>query len=534
MKSLDRFSGIRFKILGALLCVSLLSTLAFTYHAYVIQRAEIYAGYEKQLDVAARAVPHLLPSDYHDRAVNADGINETEYLDLMWQATDWAKSTGVSYVYNFIRRDGEIYFTFTSGTEEQRAEGTWVPYFEPYDASVAVRGLFDATGRVVEETEDEYGTFLSVLLPFTNTAGEVYVAGADVYLEEVRGKLQATVRNSMFIGIAIFAALMLVGILISGRVARPIRALAHQTSRLSQQGFAPDEEFEREMTGIAEHAGGEVGQLAGATTQMVTKLQDYIDHIKRFTAAKERLESELSIARNIQMSFLPKQFPPYPDRPEFDLYAMLEPAREVGGDLYDFALMNEEQLFVCVGDVSGKGVPSALFMAVTKTLFKGMAHPDWSPARIMTRVNDELREHNEALMFVTVFFAILNLRTGELDYCNAGHNPPVLLRKGAAPVFLDTTPGFVLGVEEFEYTAQSIRLQPGDHLFLYTDGVTEAMNTKQELYGNDRLIEVLADTPHDSPRELSETVMASVHTYAKGEPQSDDVTVLDVVFNGSK
>ena len=516
----------------AIFLISLFSTIAFTFHAYTIQRQEIFNGYIQQLHVAALAVPHLLPHGFHDRITDERSVSEEEHLDIMWLMTDWAHEAGVSFVYSFVRRGDTVHFSSTSGTEEQRREGTWVPFFEPYEASDEVLAIFDTMEPQMDEEVDEFGHFLSVVLPMTNAAGEVYLAGADVYIDKVREQLQATILNCVIIGVIIFGVMSAVGLGLSNRIARPVIALAKQTKRLSDHGFAPDETFERETAKVATSSRDEVGRLAAATIQMVQKLQDYIENIKRFTAAKERLESELHIARNIQMSFLPKQFPPYPDIKEFDLFAMLEPAREVGGDLYDFFMLDEDHLFFGVGDVSGKGVPSALFMAVTKTLFKGMAHPNIPPSTIMGRVNDELRESNEALMFVTVFCGILNIRTGDFQYSNAGHNPPLLIRNGQPPEFLKIPKGFILGVEEFEYVTQSITLKPGDQVLLYTDGVNEAMNVEKKLYGDKRMMETVASAPKDTPRALVETLMRSVHTYAEGEPQSDDVTILSMTYYG--
>lgn len=524
--------SIRRKFMAAIFLISLFATVAFTFYAYTIQRTEIYNGYYNQLTVAALAVPHLLPDGYHDRIRDAESVPESEYLDLMWMMTDWAEEAGVSFVYSFLRQGTNVYFTSTSGTEKQRETGTWVPFFTPYEASEEVYAIFDTHTPQRAEEIDEFGHFLSVVMPMTNQTGEVYLAGADVRIDKVRAELRATIIKCVLIGLLIFALTSAIGIGISNRIAGPIITLADQTKRLTDQGFAPDEAFETETGAIASSSGDEVGRLASATIQMVHKLQDYIENIKRFTAARERLESELSIARNIQMSFLPKQFPPYPDKKEFDLYAQLEPAREVGGDLYDFFLLDEDHLFVSVGDVSGKGVPSALFMAVTKTLFKGMAHPRLEPSAIVARVNNELRESNEALMFVTLFCGVLNIRTGAFQYANAGHNPPIIIRKGRPPSLLEIPPGFVLGVEAFEYTSQTIDLQPGDQILLYTDGVTEAMNAAKQCFGEAALLDTLQQLDDHSPQHTVETLMAAVHAYAAGEPQSDDVTILSVVYNG--
>jgi len=525
------FVSIRRKIMGAVFVISLVSTIAFSLHAYVVQRKEIYDGHLHTLKAAALSVPHLLPEGFHDRPLTPDAISEEAYLELMWMMTDWAESAGVSYVYSFVRQNGEILFSSTSGNEEQRRDGTWVKFLEPYEASGELRRVFDTGVPQMDEEEDEYGSFLSVVIPQTNALGEVFLVGADIYISEVQAQLRHTLARSTAIGVLVFLFVSLLGAGLSRRITGPLVTLAEQTRRLSANGFAPDETFERETGLISTRSRDEVGRMAGATIQMVHKLQDYIENIKKFTAAKERIESELNIARNIQMSFLPKVFPPWPHIKSFDIYAALEPAREVGGDLYDFFLLDDDHLFFGVGDVSGKGVPSALFMAVTKTLFKGMADPGLKPGEILDRVNNELRENNDALMFVTVFCGILNFRTGEFVFTNAGHNPPVLIRAGAEPAFLEIPKGFILGVEEFSYKTSSIQLQTGDRLVLYTDGVTEAMNAEHQLYGEARMMETIGTTKASDARELVTTLMASVHAYAAGEPQSDDVTILSLTYH---
>lgn len=533
MNDATQSTSIGRKIIALVFLIGVLYTATFSIHTFLTQRKDIIEGHLDLLTCAALAVPELLPEGFHERVLEVGSVSEEEYLRTMWKMTDWAHKAGVSFVYSFVRRGDTLHFTSTSGTEKQRRDGTWVPFFEPYEASEGVWSIFETHQAQHEAAKDEYGHFLSVVMPMTNQTGEVYLVGADIYSDEIRALLHQTLIRGAIMALLIFVIGSCIGIWISNRITHPLIVLAKETRRLTEHGFAVDADFTKNTTAVAQSSRDEVGRLAGAIIQMVQKLQDYIDNIKRFTAAQERIESELNIARNIQMSFLPKVFPPFPEHKQFDIYATLEPAREVGGDLYDFFMLDEHHLFVAVGDVSGKGVPSALFMAVTKTLFKGMAHPNLSPSTIMERVNNELRENNEALMFVTLFCGILDIRTGLLTYANAGHNPPVLLRRQEAPHFLEIPRGFILGVEEFSYESQSIQLQPGDQLLLYTDGVTEAMNPNLELYGDHHLIDIVSTVERTDPKHLVETIMKSVVTHANGEPQSDDVTILSLLYNGS-
>ena len=248
--------------------------------------------------------------------------------------------------------------------------------------------------------------------------------------------------------------------------------------------------------------------------------------------ARLRMEDELNVGREIQMSMLPLKFPAFPEREDFSVYAALEPAREVGGDFYDFFVTDEGRFCFCVGDVSGKGVPAALFMAVTKTLINSGGQSDVSPASIMSHVNAEIDRHNEACMFVTVFLGILDLNTGELRYTNAGHNPPYLMRRDEV-VRLDQRHGPVVGAADgIAYGEDSVMLAPGDQLLVYSDGVTEAMNQDQHLYSEARLVEVLGATRVRTVEESVDSVMNDVWRFQGAADQADDVTVLAVVFNG--
>jgi len=263
-------------------------------------------------------------------------------------------------------------------------------------------------------------------------------------------------------------------------------------------------------------------------------LKEYITNLKETTAAKERIESELKIARSIQMNFLPRHFPPFPEKQEFEIFAVLESAREVGGDLYDFFLLDDDHLFFSIGDVSGKGVPAALFMAASKMLMKGTAHLELTPAEILERVNRELCWENDSAMFVTVFCGIFCIKTGELRYSNAGHNPPVLLHASGQADWLPLPEGFMLGpFEDSRYETRSIVLTPGDTLILYTDGVTEAMNSEKEVYSDDKLLEMVMQSGNAAAEGLVREIVQSVRDYAGDEPQSDDITMLALKYRGT-
>jgi serine phosphatase RsbU (regulator of sigma subunit) len=249
---------------------------------------------------------------------------------------------------------------------------------------------------------------------------------------------------------------------------------------------------------------------------------------------KERMEEALKLAHDIQMSMLPKIFPPFPEHHEFDIFATIAPAKEVGGDLYDFFFVDDNHLCFAVGDVSGKGVPASLFMAVTKTLFKATAGNGGTPDEILARLNKEICRDNESCMFVTLFCGILDIRTGQVDYSNGGHNLPYYLRPdGVSP--LENAGGRALGlVERSPYSGGRMILGPGEALLLYTDGVTEAMDPSETLYSDQRLERFLDHNRGASPRQIISDLVSDVRQFAGEAPQSDDITALALLYSGRR
>ena len=243
------------------------------------------------------------------------------------------------------------------------------------------------------------------------------------------------------------------------------------------------------------------------------------------TTINERMEGELTIARTIQMAMLPKVFPPFLDRLDVNAFGEVKPAKEVGGDLYDFYLRHDK-LFFCVGDVSGKGVPAALVMAMTRSLFRSVTSHEERAAEIVKQLNNSMAEQNDQNMFVTLFLGVLDMKTGLLDYCNAGHNAPVLNRH-----MLETRPNLPLGIMAgYEYESQQIQMTYNDTLFLYTDGLTEAENSEHEQYGEERMMRLLAAQTDSRPREVAEAMMADVENFVNGAEQSDDLTILCIRY----
>lgn len=310
------------------------------------------------------------------------------------------------------------------------------------------------------------------------------------------------------------------------RMTRPLITFANSAQAIAHGDFS------MKLPQIETH--DEMKELHDSFVYMQNELKEYIDNLEETTSAKEKIESELRIARDIQMSMIPKIFPPFPEREEIDLYAVLNPAKEVGGDLYDFFL-NGDSLFFVIGDVSGKGVPASLLMAVTRSLFRSVSTNTQSPAEIVKSLNAAISEHNDANMFVTLFVGVLNLKTGEMDFCNAGHNPPIIRDKAGNIEFLKVFPNLPVGIiEGFDYKEQKSTLAPGSAITLYTDGVTEAENENEALYGEEKLLKVVELSKNTSAKNRVLNVLKDVSMHVGDCSPSDDITMLAINFRGQE
>jgi sigma-B regulation protein RsbU (phosphoserine phosphatase) len=268
----------------------------------------------------------------------------------------------------------------------------------------------------------------------------------------------------------------------------------------------------------------EIGQLSQSFGNMQQSLVRYIEELKDTTAQKASIESELNVANSIQMSMLPNVFP---DREGLDMYASMTPAKEVGGDLYGY-LLKDDNLYFCLGDVSGKGVPASLFMAQVTRLFRTLANQQLSPSDICTHMNDALSgDENPTNMFVTLFVGMVDLTSGHLSFCNAGHNPPVIGGGEHHGDFLEMKPNFPIGVlPGLEFEGEEIESIKGRALFIYTDGLNEAENREHEQFGDERLVDILRNTHFDSARQVIETLAAEVEKHRDGADPNDDLTMM--------
>ena len=456
---------------------------------------------------------------------------------------------GVTSANFILNRDGEILFSSNKeGDLAVRGDHQDLRKCEEtslaFEAAAMTSGKSDVQLVSVDGQEVylAYAPMESLGWSFGQTIGKAEVNYPAQYARDsLREQMQefADDLQGVFLQVAAGGAvllLILLGLVLllsakaSDHFVRPILSLTEGVKEIAQGNL--DKKLEIET-------GDEIELLANSVNAMTVDLKAYMENLSRATAEKERITTELSVAQKIQAGMLPSVAPDFSGHTSFELDAAMTPAKEVGGDFYDFYMLDENRLAVTVADVSGKGVPAALFMVVAKTVLQNFAMAAKSRgdfAEVMAHANDRLCEGNEQMMFVTVFFGVLDFRTGEFVYVNAGHNPPLVVRGGQEPSYLmpEGKPDKPLGVMEGRaYRQCSLTLAAGDMIFLYTDGVTEAINETEELYGEERLKEELSRIDRNAP--VSETLVnlrGSIKSFAGNAEQADDITMLGLRYSG--
>lgn len=382
----------------------------------------------------------------------------------------------------------------------------------------------NAEKKTLITDNEEYGYLTSAYVAIMDSSGQpVALASVDISMDMIDEQINMFQRTTLIITLLVLVLSVFAFYFYVRRILiRPLGKLHHAAIGLVESKMEGMGDFKVDV-----HTGDELQELADSFQYMVAELNEYIHNLSRITAEKERIGTELDVARHIQASMLPCVFPAFPQRHEFDIYASMTPAKEVGGDFYDFFLVDDDHLALVMADVSGKGVPAALFMMISKTLIKSAAQSGLSPKATLEKVNNQLCENNDAEMFVTVWLGILEMSTGKLRCANAGHEYPAIMRKDGDFELLKDRHGFVLaGMENSRYSEYEIEVHVGDRLFVYTDGVPEATDANQNLYGTDRMLEALNEAKDLPCRKLLEVIHESVNRFVGQADQFDDMTML--------
>lgn len=520
---------------GIILLALVLSTISvfFSYRTYKESMNEHY--YERGSNVVKTVASQLdskVLDSYYKRGIteaeSAELMNSEQYQEYLQFMVDVGDANDVTYLYVVRPTEEGAYYLFD--TDLSPETNCPLGYFEQYyeGAFLDNKDRFLA-GEFVEPiiSDASFGWLLSAFYPMKLDGEMVAYICVDISMDEVMTDRESFLRSIVVMLAAVTVAFVLYYLwLANGKIVRPINQLALETTRFIA---AKNSTQEIEVNVPVIRTGDEIENLAEAIQTMERDIDHYIENLKTVTAEKERIEAELNIAAHIQASMLPSVFSDLSERTEFDLYASMNPAREVGGDFYDFFLVDDDHLALVIADVSGKGVPAALFMVITKTLLKNEMQVSRTPKEVFDRVNIQLCENSEDDMFVTAWIGIYEISTGLLTYVNAGHNPPLLKKANGEFESLGMFPGFVLaGMEDVCYEQEEILLESGDVLYLYTDGVVEAMDANHALYGVDRLKAVLNRNGDLAPETLLKRVKEDVDVFVGGGEQFDDITMVGV------
>ena len=471
--------------------------------------------------------------EYRNPVINEDG--EPEYLtdDYYFLVLNFLNSAFINeealkYYYIIIPYERYVVYLWDATSSEKTvAIGTTEGYIRC--SKYRIEALVNDDENDIKQIFSDIlyvegdGPLACAYCPIYDNEGDIVaVAGADLSVNTIYSMLN----RLFFIIILSIVVVTTIGTLIfyfviNNRLIKPINHLNNAT-----KDFVNNYE-KKEKVNLNINTNDELEELAESFNKMNDDLDTYIDKLSAVTTEKERIGAELKIANQIQADMLPSNFPAFPDRDDFDIYAHMRPAKEVGGDFYDFFLIDENHLCLVIADVSGKGVPAALFMVVSKTLIKNRAKLGESPKEILSNVNNQLCEENSSELFVTVWLAIIDLRTGKGLAANAGHEHPILRKKGETCEYVEYKHSPMLGLlKGLEINEHEFMLNPGDTLFVYTDGVTEATNSDLVLFGKKRTLDSLNKDLSASPKQMVDMVRDDIDDFVGEAPQFDDITML--------
>lgn len=526
------------KFIMSLAVLGVALTVAVSAFSYLSSKDYLEEMYAQRVISGSKSVATMLDVD-DVRTIISDRGEDSEAYSRVENIMNTLKRDGkITYLSLVIPDEDSVTFYIDGCVPEmgddpanQLTYGTDVLYTDAANDEADLQkylliwGMY-AENKGTEEplvTDNSYGYNYTAVSPILDENGQAIAEIQYILdMQEVRDHLNGFLYNMLGISFCIIcAALLLYILLVKWMVLNPVEKLSEFTTEITKTGNFSKQEIEIKT-------GDEIEALGQSFNYMMERLEDYIKDLTVVTAEKERIGAELNVATQIQSSMLPCIFPAFPDRDELDIYATMTPAKEVGGDFYDFFMVDERHVAIVIADVSGKGVPAALFMVIGKTLIKDHTQPGRDLGEVFTEVNNILCESNDNGMFITAFEGVLDLVTGEFRYANAGHEMPFIYRKDGGYEAYKIRPGFVLaGMENIKYKEQKIQLNIGDKIFQYTDGVTEATDKDNQLYGMDRLHKVLNEKCLDcNPEQTLKLVKEDIDAFVGDNDQFDDITML--------
>ena len=517
-----RRQTVRRKIFIPFFAITLFSSTLFTLYGFRQNVKAIEDGIDKRLLIAALTMPQLLPADYFDRVQAPESIPEEEHWANTRRLDTFLHNVGGTYLYALNQVSNRYYFVASAATDTVY----WAEYTNPAPNIYEVQKTWDV--NISTTPDPDWGLLRSVVMGYKDSSGRRFIIGADIYAAEVEALKRRAFLNFFLMGFASFLLAVVFSYVASYTITQPLIRLSTFTRRLVESGFSADIRLDAGLFPDGNQTKAETAILAYDFDQMQSNLAAHIEQLKLTQSARERAESELRIAGQIQETFLPGPFAPTEFGGRVQLQAAMKTAKQAGGDLFDYFALDDAHLFFAIGDVSGKGMPAAMFMSAVVVLLRSAAKQWRDPAEILRRVNDDLAIRNESCTFVTLFAGILDVRTGEVVFANGGHNPPRLRSAAGTVAAMPTKTNMVVGAMDGRtFARESLALRPGDTLILYTDGVTEAFDEADQLYGEERLDRRLAALPAEaSAAEIVQGVVADVAAFAGAREQSDDITLL--------
>lgn len=507
-------------LMAAILVMILAPSIAGLYRA----RMEEY--YSKLAFDQASIAAELIDGDCVEQYY-LHGVKDAYYDEVHSYLQCVREKMGLKYFYVVVPEDEVMYYIWDAGVAGTGGVcdlGDVDAYYGGGNELMHKAFAVDAEQTILITNNEEYGYLASAYVAILNGAGTpVALASVDISMDMIDRQIRQFLTLTVYVTLAVLLLSIFAYYYYVRRILiRPLGTLHHAAIGLVESRMENLADFKTEI-----HTGDELEDLSDAFRYMVSELNEYIQDLSRVTAEKERIGAELDVARHIQASMLPCIFPAFPERHEFDIYASMTPAKEVGGDFYDFFLVDDDHLAMVMADVSGKGVPAALFMMISKTLLKSAVQSGLSPGAVLEKVNNQLCENNDAEMFVTVWLGILEISTGKMKCANAGHEYPAIMRRdGAFQLFKDKHGLVLAGMEGARYREYALELNEGDRLFVYTDGVPEATNADTVLYGTDRMLHALNEAKGSSCRGLLEALHRDVDAFVGAADQFDDITML--------
>lgn len=529
------------KIARMLLAIALSLSVVLILLSFFFYYSRTMKHYETQAkNIAAIAATRINPDKiqyYLSKALeNPEYQPDAEYEAMREELSELQRASGVEYIY-IVKPVPEIVY-YVLDTDPDPDTRTKIGAYEEYYDGVFKKHEDDMVngrelpGMISKET---YGWLMSGFCAVSDSSGNFagYTA-ADIAMREVQKDLLLFACSMLLLIVCMTTGLTHFFIRLTAKtISEPVKALSQAAEKVVEEEESGQELDSSIFSNLVIRSNDEIGDLYQSLKKMERDIQDYMTKLMRVTAEKERYSAELNVATQIQADMLPNIFPPYPERSEFDIFATMNPAKQVGGDFYDFFLVDDDHLAMVMADVSGKGVPAALFMVIAKTLIKNRAGKGESPAEIFANVNKQLCDGNKAGMFVTVWLGILELSTGLVKEANAGHEDPAIRRKDGVYELRKYRHSPPLGmIDGISFHEHEFQLNPGDSLYVYTDGVTEAANVKEELFGAQRLLNILNRDPSASPKALLFSVKSEIDDFAGEAEQCDDITMLGLQYFG--